>query len=43
MGDFFRVWKTEDVLRRIIPPALLALAAGYLLGAVHLLYLCSKQ
>ena len=42
MGDFFRVWKTEDVLSRVIPPALLAFSAGYILGRFRILYLLTE-
>ena len=39
MGDFFRVWKTEDVLKRILPPVLAAFAVGYILERFRILYL----
>lgn len=42
MGDFFRVWKTEDVLKRILPPALLAFSVGYILGRFRILYLLTE-
>ena len=42
MTDFFRVWKTEDVLKRILPPALLAFSVGYILGRFRILYLLTE-
>ena len=42
MGDFFRFWRTEDVLKRILPPILVAFAVGYILQRCRIFYLLTE-